>query len=150
MEERVPIGERFEGVFAVKDVEIAATDSDVLVEGGSRNVSGVGFDVEGDTMLRFPSGDGFDKEQAALEACMADAANAFVGERSFDGAGEAYAVRPCWAQFRWCDGRDTLDVLPNGFRSGVDADFACDSASGGRRCEPRFGGSEEKGENGDA
>src|ERR1700761_777114 len=81
---------------------------------------------------------------------MADAANAFVGECGFDGTRKANPGRPRRTQFRWCNGRDTLNVLPNSLGRSVNSDFTCDRASGGWRCEARFEGSEEEGEKGNA
>ena len=106
VEEGVAVGEGLEGVLAVEDVEVAAADGDVLVEGGGWDVGGVGLDGEGEAMFGLPGGDGFEEEEAVLEGGVADAADALVGEGGFDGAGEAEAVGPGGLKFGGGDGGD--------------------------------------------
>ena len=94
VEEGVAVGERFEVVLAGEDIEEAAADGDVLVERGGGDGGGVGLDGEDDALVGIPVGDGFGEVEAALEAGVADAADAFVRECGFDGAGEADGVGP--------------------------------------------------------
>jgi hypothetical protein len=113
VKEDVPVGKRFETVFAIEDIEVTAPDADVLVEGCGRNVSGVGMDSEGEPVFGIPCGDGFDEEETMLKAGMTDAAYAFGRDGGFDGTGKADAVGPVGLEFVGGNGGDTCDSPPD-------------------------------------
>jgi hypothetical protein len=113
VQEGVAVGKRMKVVFAGEYVEETPADGDVFVECGAWDGRGVGLDGEGDALVGDPVGDGLGEVEAALETGVADAADAFVGECGFDGAGEADGVGPGAAKLGGSDGGDALDVLPD-------------------------------------
>jgi hypothetical protein len=56
MEQRVAIGERFQGVLAFQHIEIVSTDLDVLIECRGGNVVGIGVNAEAEDRAACPSG----------------------------------------------------------------------------------------------
>lgn len=146
----IAIGQGFEAIFAVEDVEVAASDGDVLVEGGRWNVGGVGADGKGETVFWLPCGDSLNEEQAALETGVANAANALVRKRGLNGTGESDRVCPGGLELRGRDGGNALDVLPDRGGRSVDADFALHCSGLERGVEVRFGRSQKKGKDREA